>query len=202
MRDVIFLVADGSMEQLLRGVLGRSAFERTLECGPFTSDLIVASRRDPEVYRLAHELLRPYEATHQRAVVMLDAKWEGAPAAAKIRENIGRHLRPSWTQFAVVVLEPELEAWFWQDSPHVSAALGCPREFRTILASSGHWPSGAAKPVDPKAALEYLRVRHGADRSKAVFNRLAARISVKGCTDPAFLLLRDTLRDWFPEETL
>jgi len=102
----------------------------------------------------------------------------------------------------VTVLEPELEAWFWQDSPHVAAALGGPADFRQMLAHSGHWPLSAAKPADPKAALEHLRARHGADRSKAVFNRLAARISVKGCTDSAFLQLRDTLRDWFPEETL
>jgi hypothetical protein len=203
MRDAIFLVADGSMEQMVRGFFGRPAFHHTLGCAHFTfdpaRDLIVAAGRDPQVHKLAHELLRPFQATHARAVVIIDAAWEGTPGAAQIREDIARHLRPSWAEFAVIVLEPELEAWFWQDNPHVAAALGGPADFRQMLACSGHWPLGAAKPADPKAALEHLRARHGADRSKAVFNRLAAQISVKGCTDPAFLQLRDTLRDWFPE---
>lgn len=206
MRDVIFLVADGSMEQLLRGFLGRPEFHRSLGCGRFgfdpDRDLIVATRRDPEVYGLAHELLRPYQATHVRAVVLLDNAWEGSPGAAAIHDRLSRRLDDSWEAYAVIVLDPELEAWFWQDNPQVAAALGCPAEFRRILADSGHWPTGRAKPTDPKAALDHLRSRHRADRSKAVFNRLAGRISVKGCGDPAFLRLRDTLRDWFPEETL
>ena len=206
MRDVVFLAADGSIEQMLRGFFGRPAFPQALGCGNFTfaptDDLIVAPGRDPQVYRLAHELLRPYLATHARCVVLLDAAWSGTPGVGAIREHVSRHLQQTWVQHAVIVLDPELEAWVWQDNPHVAGALGGPPEFRQILASSGHWPAGVAKPEDPKAALDHLRARHGADRSKAVFNRLAARISVKGCTDPAFLMLRDTLRDWFPEETL
>jgi hypothetical protein len=205
MRDAIFLVADGSMEQLLRGFFGRPAFHRALGCASFafdpSRDLIVAPGRDPQVHRLAQELLRPYRGTHARAVVLLDAAWAGSPGPAAIHEHVSRHLRASWTQSAVIVLDPELEAWVWQDNPHVAMALGAPAEFRQILAVSGHWPLGSAKPADPKAALEHLRARHRTDRSKAVFNRLAARISVKGCTDPAFHQLRDTLLDWFPEET-
>lgn len=206
MRDVVFLVADGSMEQLLRGFFSRPEAHRRLGCGRFAvdpaHDVIVASTRDPGVYRLADQLLRPYVSTHARAVVMLDNAWEGSPGVDKIRERIARGLRESWEQFAVVVVDPELEAWVWQENPHVATALGCPPNFRDILLRSGHWPADKPKPPDPKAALDLLRARHRADRSKAVFNRVAAKISVQNCTDTAFQQFRDTLRDWFPEETL
>ncbi|MBX6387507.1 MAG: hypothetical protein IRZ08_00665 [Frankia sp.] len=206
LRDVVFLVADGSMEQLLRGFFGRAGYHRTLGCGRFdvdpAQDVIVAARRDPEVYGLAHELLRPYLSSHARAVVMLDNDWKGSPGTEKIRADVGRRLAGLWDEYAVIVIDPELEAWIWQENPHVATALGCPPEFRGLLERAGHWPAGRAKPPNPKEALEYLRDRHQADRSKAVFRRLAARISVKGCIDPAFLQLRDTLRDWFPEDSL
>jgi hypothetical protein len=194
------------MEQLLGGFFGRTGFHRTLGCGRFdvdpAQDVIVASRRDPEVYGLAHELLRPYLSSHARAVVMLDNAWDGSPGADAIRDEVTKRLAGPWAEHAVIVIDPELETWIWQDNPHVAAALGCPPEFRGLLERSGHWPAGLAKPPDPKAALVHLRDRHRADRSKAVFRRLAAKISVKGCVDPAFLQLRDTLRDWFPEDTL
>lgn len=206
MRDVIFLVADGSMEQMLRGFFGRQAFHRSLGCGRFdvdpARDIIVAPNRDSGGPGQAYELLRLYTATHERAVVILDNAWGGSPGPSRIKDQISRRLRTVWSQFTVIVIEPELEAWFWQDSSHVATALGGPANFRSILARSGHWPAGQVKPCDPKAALEHLRSRHSADQSKAVFKRVASRISVKGCVDPAFQQLRDTLRDWFPEESL
>ncbi|SDT60908.1 methylation-associated defense system protein MAD4 [Actinoplanes derwentensis] len=204
-RDVVFLVADGSMEQMVRGFVGEQKAHLKLGCGRFTvepTDIVVASRRDPEVYGLAHQLLRPYATTHRHAVVMLDNDWEGSPGVKKIRDRIAKNVGQEWDEYAVIVLDPELEAWVWQDNPSLAPALGCPPNFRQLLATSGHWPVGQAKPADPKKALEYLRRRHRADPSKAVFRRVAGRVSVRNCTDGAFLQLRDTLRDWFPEETL
>jgi hypothetical protein len=37
-RDVIFLLADGGMEQVIRGFLGRDQCHRSLNCGPFEFD--------------------------------------------------------------------------------------------------------------------------------------------------------------------
>ncbi|HEX6075049.1 MAG TPA: hypothetical protein VFZ32_07270 [Micromonosporaceae bacterium] len=213
MRDVIFLVADGSIGQMLLGFLGRPQFHRSLGCGPFDfepSDIIPHDRRDPGVYRDGPELLRIYQKTHARAVILLDNAWEGSPGPAKIHDDLTRRLRDTWDQFAVIVLDPELEAWVWQDNPQVATALGCPADFRETLARSGHWPRDKDKPPDPKAALDYLQRKYRdlrrdgyrVDRSPALFRRLASRISVQGCVDPAFLRLRDTLRGWFPGETL
>lgn len=115
---------------------------------------------------------------------------------------MSKRLAETWDESAVVVIDPELEAWVWQDNPNVPVALGAPSDSRRLLDAAGHWPDNQRKPTDPKEALEYLRTRHGADRSKAVFRRVAERVSVGGCVDPAFLHLRDTLRDWFPEDSL
>jgi hypothetical protein len=209
MRDVIFLVADGSMTQMLLGFLERPHFHRSLGCGRFDfapSDILTHDRKDPGVYRDGAEMLRMYRKTHARAVILLDNAWEGSPGAKRLRDDLTRRLRDTWDQFAVIVIDPELEAWIWQDNPRVAAALGCPTEFRQILTESGLWHREEKKPRDPKAALEYLRTRyrdvrrHGyrVDRSSAVFKRLASQISVKGCEDPAFLELCGMLRTWFP----
>jgi hypothetical protein len=201
-RDVVFLVADGAMQQVLVGFLGRPHRYRSLGCGPFAferEDIVVAPNRDPGVYGYTRELLRPFEKSHQRAVVMLDAAWDGSPGAGAIRAEIEAALVDFRSQSAVIVIDPEIEAWIWQDNPHVAAAFKCRSDIREVLRRSGHWPDGQPKPPDPKAALDYLRKRHGADRSNAAFRRLAEQISVGACVDPAFGRLRDALRTWFPQ---
>lgn len=202
-RDLVFLVADSAMEQLLRGFFGREQFHRTLGCRPFSfdprTDLIVAPTKDPGVHSTARELLRPMENRYGHAVVMLDADWNGSPGAEKIREHITEALKPAWDEFVVIVLEPEIEAWLWQDNPNVAKALKCREDFRTVLHYSEHWPQGQAKPHDPKDAWQYLCRKQRADSSNAVFKRLAASVATKHCQDEAHKLLVNTLRTWFPE---
>jgi hypothetical protein len=56
------------------------------------------------------------------------------------------------------------------------------------------------KPPRPKEAVERLRRLTRAKQSAAAYANIARRVSVKGCTDPSFLLLVETLRRWFPVE--
>lgn len=202
-RDLVFLVADGAMEQMLRGFFGRDQFHRSIGCGPFIfdprEDIIVAPTKDPGVYGTARELLRPFESSYRHAVIMLDRDWEGSPGCDRIREKITAAMKDAWDEFAVIVIDPELEAWVWQESPHVADAFRCPTNFREILAKSNHWPEDQLKPPDPKAALNHLRKRYRADRQNAAFRRLAATISVRHCQDAAFNHLCTNLRTWFPE---
>ena len=204
-RDVVFVVADDGMMQMVRGFLGHPRAEQRLQCGRFSfdpaADLVKAPNTDAGVYREAPNLLNDgFRATHERAVVMLDAKFPGSPKAEQIRTDISGRLEGVWQHYAVVVIEPELEAWLWQDNPNVAEALDCPADFRSVLAQSGHWPHGQAKPDDPKAALEHLKRQHRADISNAAKRRLAERISVKHCQDAAFTQLCAQLRIWFPLE--
>jgi hypothetical protein len=200
-RDLVFLVADNAMRQVMQGFLGREPHRR-LGCGEFTIDpdleIRVEPTNDPGVFGKAHELLQPYENSHQHAVVMVDSDWNGSPGAAAIREHISERLARGWREFAVIVIEPELEAWLINDTPHLAQVFRCPRDFRQILAAAGHWPDGAMKPPRPKEALEHLRHRHRARATNAEFGKLAAAMSVSRCQDPAFIELRERLRGWFP----
>jgi hypothetical protein len=203
-RDIVFLVADKGMEQVVSGFLGRQQFHQSLGCAQFTfnprGDLIVSPMKDSGMLRYAHGLLRSYERTHQRAVVMVDAAWTGCPGATALKERLEQILSEAWKEFAVIVIEPELEAWIMNDNSHLHRIFRCPENYRQILADVGHWPEAAAKPPDPKAALDYLRRNYRARASNADFGKLAAVMSVRQCRDAAFIQLRNQLCAWFPEQ--
>ncbi len=99
-----------------------------------------------------------------------------------------------------LVIEPELEAWVFSTSPHVSTVLGWkgPSSIRKTLEAQNLWKAEDAKPADPKDALEYLLGRTGKSRSSSLFRRLASRVSTAGCQDRAFLRLKTLLQGWFP----
>src|SRR6201996_8715560 len=204
MRDVIFLLADGGMEQVLLGFLGRDQFHRSLDCRKFefdpAQDVIVAPTKDPGVYGFAHELLRPYERSHRHAVVMVDADWDGSPGAAVMRKDISERMAGGWQEFAVIVIEPELEAWLLSDNAHLARIFRCPANYREILSQAGWWPTDLLKPPRPKEALKHLMRHYRLRVGNADFGKLAAAMSVRQCQDPAFNQLRDHLRAWFPEQ--
>lgn len=211
-RDLVFLVADATMQQTLLGFLGRAQFHRSLGCGEFSIDaranrdvFVAAGQNDPGLYANADELLRPHATTHHRAVVMLDADWDGSPGAAAIRDDVTALVARVWSpaDVAVIVLDPEIETWFWQpDSPHVATAMNYrgQRQYREVLAAAGYWPNGHPKPPRPKEALYYMRRVHRTDFSPAVLQRAAAQVSPRRCVDPAFGSLCNALRRWFPPE--
>lgn len=203
-RDIIFLLADGGIEQVLGGFLGREQFHRSLGCGVFVfdpaRDVIVAPTKDPGVYGTAHELLRPYERSHRRAVVILDADWNGSPGAAAIHEHVAERMTGLWSEFAVIVIDPELEAWIMNDNAHLARIFRCPENYRQILQQAGWWPSDRPKPPRPKEALEHLKRHYKVRVVNADFGKLASVMSVRQCQDPAFNTLRDHLRAWFPEQ--
>jgi hypothetical protein len=207
-RDCVFLLADHTMAEVFRAFLGRNQFHQSLGCSTFvfdpTQDIVVdEAGSDPGVYNRAHLLLEPYQNSHEHAVVVLDAAWDGSPGSFAIATGIEENLRSRWEFYAVVVIDPELEAWIWQDNQHVAEALHYRGNLslREWLKQSGDWPEGHTKPPDPKAAIEkalrYTRI----PRSAAVYRKVVSRISVHDCTDPAFHKLTERLRTWFPTET-
>lgn len=202
-RDIVFLVADNGIKQVLKGFLSREPHRR-LGCGKFGIDpeleIRVEPTNDPGVYIKAHELLQPYEHSHEHAVVILDADWDGSPGAGAIRKNISQRLTAGWREFAVIVIEPELEAWLMNENEHLASIFKCPDNYREILTEANFWSEGASKPQRPKEALDYLRQWHGARASNAEFGKLAATMSVRHCHDPAFVYLRSKLCAWFPEQ--
>jgi hypothetical protein len=83
-RPCVFLVADGTMAQVLNRFLSRGYLEARLRCRTFgfdfQRDVVVDVRNgntDGGIHRRAHALLRPYLPSHQYAVVMLE--WSFTP---------------------------------------------------------------------------------------------------------------------------
>lgn len=191
-----------------------------LGCGPFRfnaeTDLITAGN-DPAVYRRGHELLRRYLKTHRYAVVALDFAFEHRLSQVELMAEISRNVQSvGWdvARFAVVLIVPELEQWFWQDPPTVQQEILqadlSPNEradqlpLRELLrsetdAAGSLWPEGSAKPRDPKAAVQraVIALRRRAS-APAIFGEVFRRVSVQRCQDPAFMTLRSALQTWFP----
>jgi len=136
-RDCIFLLADLGMVAAFKGFFSRQSFYYALGTASFKIDpqldiICDSAGNDPGVYTRAHELLRTYQSSHRYAVIVLDNAWEGSPGVEKIRANISANMElVGWqaNRFVVIVIDPELEAWMWQDNPHVARAY---RENRVV----------------------------------------------------------------------
>ena len=210
-RPCVFLVADGTMEQVLKSFLSRGYLEGRLGCRTFDfdfpQDVVVDVRNgntDGGVHRRAHALLHSYLRSHQNAVVMLDKNFGRRLPAAVVRGEILHNLlHNGWSAecVEVVVIDPELEVWLWQrGSPHIA------REFRyngsvsleEFLEAEGLWPSAAVKPAKPKEVAGVLLQRYRAGPRMVVYRRIIENISIRGCQDLAFNLLAGALRRWFP----
>jgi hypothetical protein len=101
------------------------------------------------------------------------------------------------------VIDPELEAWFWSDSPHVLHVLGWSSQRGRIsawLTQQGYLLPGRSKPVRPKEAVRQALRLTGQRRSSALYRELAEHAAFENCTDPAFLKLKSVLRSWFPPQ--
>lgn len=211
-RPCVILVADSNMAATFRGYFKREGWHLSLVCAPFDintevgADLIVdEGGNDPGVYTKGHELLRPYQRSHHHALVVLDCEWDGSPGKAAIVEHVtARLVESGWDADAVkvIAIEPELENWLWQDKPQVAEALRYKgdKPLRQHLADNGWWPVGEAKPPRPKEAAEWVLKQTRQPRSSAIYQKLAERISIRGCTDDAFAEMHVALQAWFPAE--
>lgn len=211
MRDCLFLVADKNMEGMLKGFFSRDAFHHAMGCGHFNfdcrQDLVVAhGQNDPGLYTRANEFLQPYASSHQHAVVIVDAEWDGSPGEEVITQRLLEHLtHAGWAndRGCAVVIAPELENWVWQDSPHVCAALNFDGQFsalRAELENQGFWRQNQSKPDRPKEAVEWVLRQSKIGRSSAIYQNLAMRVTARGCTDQAFHILQNALLRWFPPD--
>jgi hypothetical protein len=207
LRPVMFIVADKNMEYMFRGFLERPNAHLSLACGAFdfqpAHDLISAPDHDPGLYAKAGGYARGASRSHARLVIALDAEWEGSPGAVKIATHVGRECQQvGWDpeHVCAVVIDPEIENWVWQDNPNVQAAVGHqgPKTLRRLLAEDGTWPEDASKPHRPKETLEAVLRRNRVPRSSGLYRKIAGRVTVKGCTDPAFRSLVAAMQRWFP----
>ena len=200
-KDLVVLVADKNMEFAVKGLLGRP---EALGIRKINHDILVHPLRDPGCFLQGPEFLRPFVNVYSRSIVMLDK--EGSGRELDGREDLesdieGRLSRSGWNdRAAAIVIEPELEAWVWSDSPHVGLALGWEGrrpKLRSWLKERGLITGGEAKPYKPKEALELVLMTACKPRSASIYFQLSQSVSFTNCEDEAFKKLRTKLQQWF-----
>jgi hypothetical protein len=179
--DLVALVADGTMRRAMEGLLLRhgSLGIRPLEARVFTGN----PPYDSEAFLRCQDYLRPFLSLARYALVSFDREGCGSTASrAEIETEVERRLAQNgWEKRAVVVvIDPELEAWVWSDSPEVDVALGWSERgvgLRAWLAEGGFWQSGHDKPARPKEALEATLRNSNKRRSSSLYVKLATKVS-------------------------
>jgi hypothetical protein len=120
MKDLVILVADKHKEHSIKGILSRP---QALSIRQIHFDIFVHPHHDPGCLNEGHRFLQSALTQSRHALILFDREGCG-------RENLTRQqleqivennlFRVGWQQAAVIVLDPELEIWVWNDSPHVA----------------------------------------------------------------------------------
>jgi hypothetical protein len=204
MADLIVVVADVDAANAVRALIKRRESLAMREIRA-TVDRYVG--RDSGCYLKAHDYLRPFVRQFSYAMVVFDR--HGCGKERESRESLEKQVEArlassGWRDCSTaIVLDPELETWVWSDSPEVDKTLGWAERapgLRRWLREQGLWSADAAKPHDPKMAMVRALKAAGRRRSPAIFRQLAERVSLRRCSDPAFIKLTATLQRWFPAE--
>ena len=134
MRPILFVFADSQCATTVRGVLDdEKRRHHRLGCAPFdfdpTLDVLQHPEHDPGLYDHGAMLLQVQmrKQPFERVVIILDEAWDSSPGKAKIEAKIYADvvaaLKCDPGNVAVICIQPELEAWIWQDSPIVEDAF-------------------------------------------------------------------------------
>lgn len=202
--DLVVLVADKNMASAVEGLLSRP---KALDISAIRRDIYTHPARDPGCLRKSADFLKPFTNGYAHALVLLDRDGCGMDHLSRqeIEQQVETQLaRGGWgDRAAAIVIDPELEAWVWSDSPHVSSILGWgddqTSDLQTWLHEQGFLQEGSQKPAKPKEAVERVLYFVRKPRSSAIYEELARKVSVRRCVDPAFGKLKDTLKAWFSE---
>lgn len=221
LRHIFFLVADGQTETTIKAFFNRTDFCKKLKVGPFeVGDMDIEKvGNDAEVFYRAADRARSRLKTHQKLVVILDEAWDDkrAPDAATIKERLTQDLYAKgweYDRFVVIVIQPELENWIWNDTAHMhrvfrfdqipgfTSARDYFREAKVDSAGKRcHWPEQASKPTNPKEALHMLCRESRAKPDAAKYADVVCGVNVLRCQEPGFQELLATLRRWFGAES-
>lgn len=203
--DLIVLLADLDAENAVTGILRRS---QSLDIREIGFETVRHAMRDPGCCKDAAPMLRRYRTTHAYALVIFDRHGSGRDGEDRvvIERDVEHSLASSgWGErAAAIVLDPELEAWVWSDSPEVDVVLGWQGKrpsLRDTLRRQELLGGHEAKPGKPKEAMEWALREVRKARSARMFSDLASRLGLIRCTDPAFTKLKTTLKRWFAQPT-
>lgn len=203
-KDLIVLVADLDQENLLKGWFRKLIAVEGWP--PFSWDIKRHEQRDPGVRTDAATFMRIYQATHQRALVLLDHDGSGADETHTPQE-LEAHIQheliaTGWPagRCAVSVVAPEIESWVWVGATHMQEEIGWKQResvYDWLRTNTAYLPDSVTKPIRPKEAFEEVLRRIRRTLSPRLYEQIAARASYRRCTDPSFQRLLAHLRQWF-----
>lgn len=209
-RDIVFHIADESMEKGFKAFFRRVDWNYALKCNRFDIDPdsdrdifrisghdsdLNPRRNDPGMHHHAHDNLRTHLDTHEKAIIILDEFYGGSPGADALREEITVNMMEAgWDKdrFEVVVIQPMLEAWIWANNLNVAKAFGFEsfEELQQPLVEKGLWVKGQPKPIDDKmkdaknVAIQigkHSRQKGHKKLPSSPFSSLFKQISSKAC---------------------
>lgn len=205
------VVPDGAYPVVVRQLLEKRA--QSLGISPVELQIVKDILRDSSGETA--EVLRPYLRTATHALVIRDLEgsgWEDRGADA-LEQSLRLDLeRNGWAgrPLAIIVVEPEIEAWLRFDSRHLAdlvesharkkrdmAVLLFPQVCAEAINKCGG-KGEYGKPIRPKETLEMIFREFGIQRSNAHYGSLAERESLRGCRIKSFQRLIDQLKEWFP----
>ena len=206
MKDLVILAADKDLEFALRGMLSRpeALGIRPVEAN---TDIFVEPEHDPACALRGVDFLDNLSGQYNYGLLIFDH--EGSGKEATVPQELQKSLNAefvssTWGERArAIVLSPELEIWIWSDSPHVDEVVGWKNrnpKLRPWLIEQDYLQTGEVKPTRPKEAFEAALREARKPRSASLYQQIAERVSLRRCTDTAFLELKDILSNWFPPE--
>ncbi|MEW6265189.1 MAG: hypothetical protein AB1641_19095 [Thermodesulfobacteriota bacterium] len=200
-KDLIALVADKNMEYALRGLLNRGL---SLRITSVRADVYRHPEKDCGCRFNGVEFLCQFITHYQHALLMFDYDGSGRTeqSASDLEKAIEADLiRAGWSdRAAVIVIDPELEAWVWSDSPHVDRIAGWSGRrpsLREWLRQNRFLEAERIKPKRPKEAFESALREARIPRSSSLYFDLANRVGLERCRDDAFLKFKRVLQTWF-----
>lgn len=206
MKDLVILAADKDLEFALRGILSRpeALGIRPVEAN---TDIFVEPEHDPACALRGVDFLDNLSGQYRYGLLIFDHEGSGKEATApqELQKSLNAEFVSStWGERArTIVLSPELEIWIWSDSPHVDEVVGWKNrnpKLRPWLIEQDYLQTGEVKPARPKEAFEAALREARKPRSASLYQQIAKRVSLRRCTDTAFIELKGILSNWFPPE--
>ncbi len=201
MSDLIVLTADLDMKNAIEGLLERF---HSLAIRRITARIVRHPGRDPGCASHGVEFLSRYADRYEHGLLVFDHEGSGKELVERntLQQVLNSEFASTtWEERAkAIVIEPELEAWVWSDSPEVDAVLRWGNQatpLRMWLSDHDWLGESQAKPDRPKEALQAILRHTRTPRSASLYRQLAERVSLSRCEDPAFLELKAVLQEWF-----